>query len=113
ALFVDGRLDQIVQYPADLGWTYRGRTDVEIELSAGAHELSLRTSAGDGTRLPGSDVTLDKFDLTEVTGPHRAVHGADGARLSGGAKITRGGEGPAVVLGCTARATYFVAARED
>jgi hypothetical protein len=113
ALFVDGRLDQIVQYPADLGWTYRGRTDVEIELSAGAHELSLRTSAGDGTRLPGSDVTLDKFDLTEVTGPHRAVHGADEARLSGGAKITRGGKGPAVVLGGTARATYFVAARED
>ncbi|MEV4476672.1 hypothetical protein [Nonomuraea sp. NPDC049504] len=113
ALFVDGKLDRIVQYSADLGWTYRGRTDVEIELKAGTHELSLRTSTGDGTRLPGSDVTLDRFDLTEVRGPHRAVHGADEARLSGGARITRGGKGPAVVLGGKARATYFVAARAD
>ncbi|MGW4801621.1 CBM35 domain-containing protein, partial [Nonomuraea sp. NPDC004297] len=68
ALFVDGAFDQVVQYSANLGWTYRGRADVEVELSAGVHELSVRTSADGTTPLPGSDVTLDKFDLTEVTG---------------------------------------------
>ncbi|QFY07614.1 hypothetical protein GBF35_13795 [Nonomuraea phyllanthi] len=112
ALFVDGALDQIVQYSATLGWTYRGRTDVEVRLTAGTHELSLRTSADGATLLPGSDVTLDRFDLTEVT-DGRAVHPADEARLSGSARITRQGRGPAVALGGGARATFYVAARED
>ncbi|MEO3867313.1 hypothetical protein ABGB18_00625 [Nonomuraea sp. B12E4] len=113
ALFVDGVLDQIVQYSANLGWTYRGRTDVEVELTAGTHRLSLRTSADGTTLLPGGDITLDKFDLTEITGPARAVHPADEARLSGGARITRTGGEPAIELGGAARATFFVAAAED
>lgn len=113
ALFVDGALQQIVQYSANLGWTYRGRTDVEVELTAGTHELSLRTSADGTTLLPGSDITLDKFDLTEITGPTRAVYPADEARLSGGARIERRGKSPAITLGGTARATFFIAADED
>ncbi|WP_182902738.1 CBM35 domain-containing protein [Microbispora sp. H10830] len=113
ALFVDGTLDQIVQYSADLGWTYRGRTDVEVELTAGTHELSLRTSADGTTLLPGSDVTLDKFDLTEITGPERAAYPADEARLSGGAGMTREGKGAAVTLGGGARATFFAAVSEN
>ncbi|MEU6428721.1 hypothetical protein ABZ860_22745 [Microbispora sp. NPDC046973] len=113
ALFVDGELDQIVQYSADLGWTYRGRTDVEVELTAGVHELSLRTSADGTTLLPGSDITLDKFDLTEITGPERAAYPADEARLSGGAGVTREGRGAAVTLGGGARATFFAAVSED
>ncbi|MEV0629729.1 hypothetical protein [Nonomuraea wenchangensis] len=113
ALFVDGRLDQIVQYSANLGWTYRGRTDVELTLAAGTHQLSLRTSADGATRLPGSDITLDRFDLTEITGAERAAYPADEARLSGGARITREGKGPAIALGGAARATFFVAAGQD
>jgi hypothetical protein len=113
ALFVDGALDQLVQYSATLGWTYRGRTDVEVELTAGTHRVSLRTSADGTTLLPGSDITLDRFDLTEVTGPERAAYPADEARLSGGASLTRSGAGPAIVLGGGARATFFVAAGED
>ncbi|WP_188193561.1 hypothetical protein [Nonomuraea sp. SYSU D8015] len=113
ALFVDGTLNQIVQYSANLGWTYRGRTDVELELTAGTHELSVRTSADGVNRLPGSDITLDKFDLTEVTGAERAAYPADEARLSGGARITRRAKGPAIALGGDARATFFVVASED
>ncbi|MFG1702643.1 CBM35 domain-containing protein [Nonomuraea sp. M3C6] len=113
ALFVDGVLDQTVQYSANLGWTYRGRTDVEIELSAGTHELSLRTSADGATLLPGSDITLDKFDLTETTAADQTAYHADEARLSGGARITRQGKGPAIALGDDARATFFIAAAED
>ncbi|MFP3670842.1 CBM35 domain-containing protein, partial [Priestia sp. SIMBA_032] len=30
ALFVDGSLSQLIKYSADLGWTYRGTTDVTI-----------------------------------------------------------------------------------
>ncbi|MGI5291870.1 hypothetical protein ACQEVF_52360 [Nonomuraea polychroma] len=113
ALFVDGKLNQIVQYSANLGWTYRGRTDVELELTAGTHELSVRTSADGVNRLPGSDITLDRFDLTEVTGAERAAYSADEARLSGGARITRQAKGPAIALGGDALATFFVAAGGD
>ncbi|MDP4502466.1 hypothetical protein [Nonomuraea turcica] len=113
ALFVDGKLNQIVQYSANLGWTYRGRTDVDVELTAGTHELSVRTSADGASRLPGSDITLDRFDLTEVTGAERADYSADEARLSGGARITREAKGPAIALGGDALATFFVAASED
>ncbi|MGP3914996.1 hypothetical protein [Nonomuraea sp. 10N515B] len=113
ALFVDGKLNQIVQYSANLGWTYRGRTDVDVELTAGTHELSVRTSADGASRLPGSDITLDRFDLTEVTGAERAAYSADEARLSGGARITREAKGPAIALGGDALATFFVAASED
>ncbi|GAA2213438.1 hypothetical protein GCM10009850_089010 [Nonomuraea monospora] len=113
ALFVDGALNQIVQYSANLGWTYRGRTDVLLDLTAGTHRLSLRTSADGTALLPGSDITLDKFDLTEVTGPARAAFPADEARLSGGARLDRSGAWPAIVLGGGARATFFVAAAED
>ncbi|WP_433440950.1 CBM35 domain-containing protein [Nonomuraea sp. CA-141351] len=112
ALFVDGALNQIVQYSANLGWTYRGRTDVEIRLTAGTHQLSLRTSADGTNLLPGSDITLDKFDLTEATSAEQATYPADEARLSGGARITREGKGPAITLGGDARATFFVAASE-
>ncbi|GAA3211526.1 hypothetical protein [Nonomuraea helvata] len=112
ALFVDGALDQIVQYSANLGWTYRGRTDVELQLTAGTHQLSLRTSADGTNLLPGSDITLDRFDLTEAGAAERAAYPADEARLSGGARITRHGTGPAIALGGGARATFFVAASE-
>ncbi|MEQ4722171.1 hypothetical protein [Nonomuraea sp. B19D2] len=112
ALFVDGTLNQIVQYSANLGWTYRGRTDVELRLTAGTHQLSLRTSADGTNLLPGSDITLDKFDLTEAGAAERATYPADEARLSGGARITRQGKGPAIALGGGARAMFFIAASE-
>ncbi|MCO1580404.1 hypothetical protein M8C13_32085 [Crossiella sp. SN42] len=113
ALFVDGALNQVVQYSANLGWTYRGRTDVQLRLTAGTHQLSLRTSADGREPLPGSDITLDKFDLTEVTGPARGRYLPDDARLTDGARLQRAAGGPAVTLGGRAKATYFVATAED
>ena len=37
ALFVDGAYNQLIKYSADLGWMYRGTTDVTVNLTAGTH----------------------------------------------------------------------------
>ena len=85
ALFVDGEFDQLVKYSADLGWGYRGTTDVTLRLSAGPHVLSLRASRDGTSLLPGADITLDRFDLYDVTDGERAAYPATDARLSAGA----------------------------
>jgi hypothetical protein len=113
ALFVDGVLNQVVQYSATLGWTYRGRKDVALQLGAGTHQISVRTSADGVTLLPGSDVTLDKFDLTQVTGVEKSSYTADDARLAGDARVARTAGTPAIVLGTGGQATYYVAAAQD
>ena len=113
ALFVDGVLDQVVQYSATLGWAYRGRKDVTVQLGAGTHEISVRSSADGTTSLPGSDIALDKFDLTEGTGVETSSYGADDARLSGAARVIRTPAAPAIVLGAGGQATYYVATAQD
>lgn len=113
ALFVDGVLNQVIQYTATLSWSYRGRTDVSVQLGAGTHELSVRTSVDGSTVLPGCDITLDKFDLTEVAGPQISTHDADDARLSGGATIVGSGKVRAVDLGQGGVATFYIASEQD
>ena len=87
ALFVDGTFNQIIHYSADLGWTYRGTTDVTVPLTAGTHTLSIRASNDGSSTLPGADITLDRFDLYDVTRGENAVYPATDARLTGGATL--------------------------
>jgi hypothetical protein len=109
ALFVDGAFSQLVKYSADLGWTYRGTTDVSLNLTAGTHALSLRASK-DGTNvLPGANITLDRFDLYDVSNGELATYPAIDARLNGGATISTTG---AASLSGSASASFYATAAE-
>jgi hypothetical protein len=94
ALFVDGADPTIVQYRAGLAltpyqrWRYRGSAEVTIPLTAGQHTLSLRSSVDGATALPNSDITLDKFLLTDVTGGEPTSYPASTLRYYGGAHVT-------------------------
>lgn len=96
ALFVDSALATPVQYTANLAltsyqkWQYRGSAEVTIPLTAGQHTLSLRASAEGTTLLPNSDITLDKFLLTDVTDGEPTVYPASTLRYAGGAAVTYG-----------------------
>ncbi|TDQ02465.1 MULTISPECIES: CBM35 domain-containing protein [unclassified Leifsonia] len=118
ALFVDGAFGRLVKYSADLGWGYRGTADATIHLTAGTHALSLRASVDGTTLLPGADITLDRFDLHDVTAGERATYPAVDARLSGGATLSwkhpaaRGyasvtGDGAATFYATTAETGYY------
>lgn len=111
ALFVDGKLNQIVSYAADLGWTYRGTTSATVALSKGAHTFSLRPSADGTTLLPGSDITADRFDLYDVTNGEQASYPGIDARLAGGASIdyTRAATAGDAHVSGDATATFFSA----
>ena len=114
ALFVDGDLNQVLDYAANLGWTYRGSTNAWVELDAGAHTFSLRPSTDGENLLPGSDITADRFDLYDVTDGEFARYSSVGARLSAGADLSY--EDPAtagsVQLQGEAQATYYAAVAE-
>ena len=114
ALFLDGTFNQTVQYTADLGWTYRNRTDVFVSLTAGAHALSLRTSRDGATLLPTSNITVDKFDLTQVSGTESATYPARYARATGSPTFVfgLGPNGALVTVGPSTTATFFIAATD-
>ena len=94
ALFVDGIDTATVQYRADLAltsyqkWQYRGSAEVTIPLTAGQHVLSLRAGRDGTTVLPNSDITLDKFLLTDVTDGEPTGYPPATLRYSGGAHVT-------------------------
>lgn len=94
ALFVDGAHPTTVQYTADLAltsyqkWQYRGSSEVTIPLTAGRHTLSLRASRDGRSVLPNSDITLDKFLLTDVTDGEPTAYPASTLRYVGGARLT-------------------------
>jgi len=113
ALFVDGAYSALVKYSADLSWSYRGTTDVTVHLTAGAHALSLRASANGTTILPGADITLDRFDLFDVSHGENAVYPALDARLSRGATLSYAPNvaGSAALSGAQT-ATFFAATAE-
>ncbi|KQR51275.1 hypothetical protein ASF88_19095 [Leifsonia sp. Leaf336] len=114
ALFVDGTYNRLVKYSADLSWTYRGTTDVTVHLTAGTHALSLRASANGSSVLPGADITLDRFDLYDVTDGEQATYPAVDARLAGGASLSwqqPAARGYAAVSG-DASATFFATTAE-
>ena len=114
ALFVDGAYSSLVRYSADLSWTYRGTTDATVHLTAGTHALSLRASADGKSILPGADITLDRFDLYDVTQGENAVYPALDARLSHGATLSyeRPNVAGSAALSGTQTATFFAATAE-
>ncbi|RAS70864.1 hypothetical protein C8D87_1011165 [Lentzea atacamensis] len=103
ALYVDDTHVRNLTLPATLNWTYRGRHDTPVQLTAGTHRISLRTSGPAGHLGASSDVTLDRVDLTEVTGPERTVYPLSDARSSGRGAMLRAGES----------VTTYVSAAED
>ncbi len=118
ALYVDDAYVRDLTLPATLGWSYRGRLDSPVTLSAGKHRISLRTSGPGGFLGGRSDVTLDRFDLTEITGPERAEYPLADARRSGGT-VDRGARAlqvlapGAVVLAPGQKVTTYLSAAED
>ncbi|TDD60854.1 hypothetical protein E1263_09555 [Kribbella antibiotica] len=121
ALFVDGTRSTIVQYAADLAltdyqkWQYRGSSEVTIPLTAGQHTLSLRASEDGVAVLPNSDITLDKFLLTDVTDGEPTVYPASTLRYAGGAQVTygtTGARGYGSVRGAGQRAEVYANAWE-
>lgn len=119
ALYVDDAHVRTLTYPAVLNWTYRGRLDVPITLTAGKHRLSLRTSGPNGHLGAAGDNTLDRIDLTEVTGPETAAYPLADARRSDGVVVERGVRDAAVLaptavaLGATDSVTAYVSAKQD
>lgn len=115
ALFVDGTLNQTIQYESTLSYLYRGKVNVKLNLSAGTHTLSVRTSTDGTTSLPGSNLALDRFDLTDATTPESTVYPATEARTSGTTSVqpSQGAVGGRLSLASGARAEYFLAAAED
>ncbi|ALD14398.1 CBM35 domain-containing protein [Clavibacter capsici] len=117
ALFVDGSFNQLVKYSADLSYTYRGSTDVLVPLTAGTHSLSLRASRDGQNKLPGSDITLDRFELRDATNGEPTTYPATEARLASGAQLVWGqsrtaSNGGARLTG-SGTASFFVTAAES
>lgn len=114
ALFVDGTYSQLIRYAADQNWQYRGTASVLVSLSAGSHTLSIRASKDGNTVLPGADITLDRFDLLDVTNGDADTYQATDARLAGGASRVFGSSSSAsnggVQLSGSGTATFFVSA---
>lgn len=119
ALFVDGQSAETIQYTADLAlndtsrWQYRGSAEVLVDLTAGTHTLSIRTSANGTSRLPNSDITLDKVLLTAAQ-DERTSYPASTFRFFGGAKLTWTGPttGAAAISG-DQRADLYATAMES
>jgi hypothetical protein len=114
ALFVDGTFNQLIKYSADLGWTYRGTTDVSLPLSAGTHSLSIRASRDGTTVLPGADITLDRFDLYDISNGENATYPSTDARLDGGAALDYSAAATAghARLSGTSSATFFTSTQD-
>lgn len=115
ALFVDGAFEDLVQYTSTLSVTYKGRVEVPVTLTAGTHALSLRASQDGTTALPGSNIALDRFDLTEATTAEKSTYPANLARLSGDATVSwgAGSFGGHVTLGADGQAAFYLGAAED
>ncbi|WP_206796556.1 hypothetical protein [Amycolatopsis sp. MtRt-6] len=118
ALYVDDTYVRTLTLPATLNWTYRSRLDTPLTLTAGKHRVSLRTTDPSGFLGGSSDITLDRFDLTEVTGPERAEYPLADGRRSGGSVDRGTGALQVLAPGAVAMApgqkvTTYVSAAED
>ncbi|MFB9662768.1 hypothetical protein ACFQS3_22350 [Glycomyces mayteni] len=119
ALFVDDAASGTIQYAADLAlnansrWQYRGSAEILVDLTAGEHLLSIRSSEDGATVLPNSDITLDKVSLTSVAN-ESTVYPASTFRLEDGAALDWAGgsdRGSATLQG-DARADLYANAME-
>jgi Carbohydrate binding module (family 35) len=115
ALFVDGTFNQLIRYTADLGWTYRGQAEVSVPLTAGKHTLSVRMSKDGATLLPGSDIALDRFDLSRLPSAESSVYPARFARVIGTTSLDfgQGTTGALLRIGPSATAQFFLAAHDS
>ncbi|MCE6998750.1 hypothetical protein LZG04_28720 [Saccharothrix sp. S26] len=117
ALYVDNAHRQDLTFPATLNWQYRGRLDTPVQLTAGTHRISLRTSNPGGFIGAPSNITLDRIDLAEVTGPERTAYPLADARRTGGTVVHTPPvalRSPrALTLNPGERATTWVSAAED
>ncbi|MBL0888605.1 RICIN domain-containing protein [Myceligenerans indicum] len=120
ALFVDGTHRDTIQYTADLAlndrskWKYRGSAELAVTLTAGSHTLSVRASEDGSTVLPNSDITLDRFVLTDVTDGEPTTYPASTLRYDGGAGLgwQAGTRGYGQIGGSGQRADAYVTAME-
>ena len=114
ALFVDGAFNQLITYTADLGWTYRGQAEVTLPLTAGTHTLPVRMSQDGTTLLPGSDIAIDRFDLTRLAGPETSTYPARFARVIGTPSYAFGGSSGALLrVGGSTTGQFFLAAHDN
>ncbi|KAB8166329.1 cellulosome protein [Streptomyces sp. 3MP-14] len=81
ALRVDGEAIGLLDYPATLDWVYRARKDVDLELTAGEHEITLAKADPELGTATGA-VTLDRLDVTALPADGRPVPVAYQAELA-------------------------------
>ncbi|MEV0738081.1 cellulosome protein [Streptomyces sp. NPDC050549] len=117
-LRVDGRQPRELRLPLGYKWAVWGHTDTHVELTAGAHTITLAAKDPD-LGVTRGDAVVDKLDLAlrddRVTGS--ALYDAEFAALGGGARADytiRGASGPGVaVLPRGGSATFWVHAADD
>ncbi|WP_461008410.1 CBM35 domain-containing protein [Streptomyces capparidis] len=107
-LSVDGAAVATVTYPSTENWTYRGRKELTVELTAGSHTLTLARDTG--------EASLDRIDLTAHTTPS-TTYEATLAEVSGSASYdyrdSSGTGTGALVLGGGGKAVFDVYAPRD
>ncbi|WP_329352120.1 cellulosome protein [Streptomyces sp. NBC_01261] len=117
-LRVDGGHPQELRMPLGYKWAVWGHTDTRVELTAGAHTITLAAQDHD-LGVTRGDAVVDRLDLAlrddQVTAP--ALYDAEFAVLGGGARVDYGrvgASGPGVaVLPRGGTATFWVHAAED
>nr|WP_033278382.1 cellulosome protein [Streptomyces sp. NRRL F-525] len=117
-LRVDGGHAQELRLPLAYKWAVWGHTDTRVELTAGAHTITLAAQDHD-LGVTRGDAVVDRLDLAlrddQVTAP--ALYDAEFAALGGGARVDYGqggASGPGVVvLPRGGTATFWVHAAED
>nr|WSY56842.1 cellulosome protein [Streptomyces sp. NBC_00886] len=117
-LRVDGRHPQELRLPLAYKWAVWGHADTRVELTAGAHTITLAAKDPDLGATRG-DAVVDRLDLAlrddHVTAP--VPYDAEFAALGGGARVDhvhRGASGPGVaVLPWGGTATFWVYAADD
>lgn len=113
-LRIDGAAPRLLDYPSTLNWTYRGRVDTAVTLSAGTHTLTLAASDPTLGRARG-EATLDRVDLT-AAGNEDTSYPATTAETSGSARDiypANGSPAGSVVLSNGGRVTFDVYAATD
>ncbi|WP_405856467.1 cellulosome protein [Streptomyces sp. NBC_01515] len=117
-LLVDGGHPQELRLPLGYKWAVWGHTDTRVELTAGAHSITLAAQDHD-LGVTRGDAVVDRLDLAlrddQVAAP--ALYDAEFAVLGGGARVDYarvGASGPGVaVLPRGGTATFWVHAAED
>ncbi|MER6206408.1 cellulosome protein [Streptomyces sp. NPDC001642] len=117
-LRVDGDDPQELRLPLGYKRAVWGHTDTRVELTAGAHTITLAAEDPD-LGVTRGDAVVDRLDLAlrddQVTAP--ALYDAEFAALGDGARLDhgqRGASGPgAVVLPRGGAATFWVHAADD